>query len=54
MEVKDIGFFIGFTDDQKKNLFDYKQFKTLEAADKEGRELAHFFDLQLLKSKNFK
>jgi hypothetical protein len=53
MEVKDTAYFIGFTQNPEKDLFDFKRFKTMMEADKEGRELAQFFDLQLLKSKNF-
>jgi len=53
MEVKNIDYYIGFADEAKKKFFDYKKFKTMVQADSEGRQLSQFFNLQLLKSKNF-
>lgn len=53
MKVKDTGYFVGFTSGDKKELFDFKKFKTMVQAEAAGRELSQFFDLKLLKSKNF-
>ncbi len=53
MNVKDTGYFIGFTRDPKEQLFDFKRFKTMAQADQAGRELAAHFELPILKSKNF-
>ena len=53
MNVKDTGYFIGLTADPKKELFDFRRFKTMVQADAAGRELANYLNLPILKSKNF-